>query len=108
MWYNGQLKEIMSSHTWRTYLNSRGFHNLAKIASLCNRAEWAPESSQASLPPQPLNKRKVLGDASDTALLKCMEILVRGGAGTFRRQYGKVRFITGYSIMQESFKLIVK
>lgn len=94
MWYDGQLKEVMASDTWRKYPTSSGFGNLARIASLCNRAEWAPIRSQESLLRPPLNKRIVLGDASDTALLKCMEALVKGGAETFRIQYTKVRFST--------------
>lgn len=93
MWYDGQLKEIMASDTWRKYANSRGFENLARVASLCNRAEWASQSSSDKLTSTPLNKRKVRGDASDTALLKCMEILVKGGSEFFRSQYTKVRFL---------------
>jgi len=41
-------------------------------------------------PLPPLNKRKILGDASDAALLKCMEVLVKGGANYFRKNYIKV------------------
>lgn len=88
MWYEGQLHEVMASDTWRKYANSPGFANLARVASLCNRAEWAPVPENEPLPP--LNKRKVLGDASDTALLRCMEVLVKGGADSFRKDYVKV------------------
>ncbi|XP_043275760.1 sodium/potassium-transporting ATPase subunit alpha-like, partial [Venturia canescens] len=90
MWYDGQLKEVMASDTWRKYANSRGFENLARIASLCNRAEWASPSPSESARPTPLNKRNVRGDASDVALLKCMEMLVKGGSETFRAEYAKV------------------
>ena len=78
----------MSSDTWRKYINDPGFKNLARVASLCNRAEWAPILKDEPLPP--LNKRKILGDASDAALLRCMEILVKGGSDSFRKNYVKV------------------
>lgn len=87
MWYDGQLREVMASDTWRKYANNPGFENLARVASLCNRAEWAPMPDK---PLPPLNKRKILGDASDAALLRCMEVLVKGGAESFRKNYIKV------------------
>lgn len=88
MWYDGQLREVMASDTWRKYVNSRGFENLARVASLCNRAKWAPVPEDK--PALPLNKREILGDASDTALLRCMETLTKGGADFFRKDYVKV------------------
>ncbi|XP_029033741.2 sodium/potassium-transporting ATPase subunit alpha-like isoform X3 [Osmia bicornis bicornis] len=88
MWFNGELKEVMSSDRWRKYIKDPGFHNLARVASLCNRAEWAPFPKRKPLPP--LNKRKILGDASDAALLKCMEVLVKGGVDTYRKAYPKI------------------
>ncbi|EFN88446.1 Sodium/potassium-transporting ATPase subunit alpha [Harpegnathos saltator] len=88
IWYDaGQLREVMASDTWRKYSNSRGFENLARVASLCNRAKWAPVPEDK--PALPLRKREVLGDASDSALLRCMEILVKGGADFFRKDYVK-------------------
>ncbi|XP_014477897.1 PREDICTED: sodium/potassium-transporting ATPase subunit alpha-like [Dinoponera quadriceps] len=86
MWYDGQMREVMASDTWRKYANSQGFENLAKVASLCNRAKWVPEDAVKL----PLNKRQVLGDASDIALLRCMEALVKGGADFFRKDYVKI------------------
>lgn len=88
MWYDGQLREVMASDTWKKYLRDPGFKNLAKVASLCNRAEWAP--LDPGKPKPPLSKRQVLGDASDAALLKCMGALVRGGADAYRRSCKKV------------------
>ncbi|XP_034937054.1 sodium/potassium-transporting ATPase subunit alpha-like [Chelonus insularis] len=85
-WYDGKLREVMVSDTWRKYANDLGFRNIARVASLCNRAQWAPTSG----PPLPFRKRKALGDASDIALFKCMEILIRGGVNTFRNNYIKV------------------
>lgn len=89
MWYDGQLSEVMASDTWRKYINDPGFENLARVASLCNRAQWSPMLDEDKFP-LPLNKRKILGDASDAALLRCMEILVKGGANYFRKDYVKV------------------
>lgn len=88
MWYDGELREVMASDTWKKYLKNPGFDNLARVASLCNRAEWAPLSENMPVPP--LHKRKVLGDASDAALLKCMEVLVKGGVDTYRKNCTKV------------------
>lgn len=88
MWYDGTLQEVMASDTWRKYISSFGFHNLARVASLCNRAAFKPLPRGSHRPP--LHRRKILGDASDAALLKCMEVLVRGGVHAYRRRYKKV------------------
>ncbi|KZC10668.1 Sodium/potassium-transporting ATPase subunit alpha, partial [Dufourea novaeangliae] len=88
MWYDGQLREVMASDTWKKYISKPGFHNLSRVASLCNRAEWAPLPED--IPKPPLHKRKILGDASDAALLKSMEVLVKGGVDTYRKIYIKV------------------
>ncbi|XP_011883537.1 PREDICTED: sodium/potassium-transporting ATPase subunit alpha-like [Vollenhovia emeryi] len=88
VWYDGQLREVMASDTWRKYDSNLGFENLARVASLCNRADWAPMPEDEPLPP--LNKRKILGDASDAALLRCMEVLVKGGANSYRKDYIKI------------------
>ncbi|KAK0172063.1 hypothetical protein PV328_005431 [Microctonus aethiopoides] len=86
LWYNGKLKEVMAGDTWRKYYNNEGFRNIAKVATLCNRSEYA----RITGPLPPLKNRKILGGASDIALFRCMEVLVRGGVDTFRRQYTKV------------------
>lgn len=44
---------------------------LARVATLCNRAEFKPGQEDVSV-----FKREVNGDASETALLKCMELAV--------------------------------
>ncbi|XP_054008897.1 sodium/potassium-transporting ATPase subunit alpha-like [Hylaeus anthracinus] len=88
MWYDGKLQEVMASDTWKKYVKNPGFHNLARVASLCNRAEWAPLPENMPVPP--LHKRQILGVASDAALLKCMEVLVKGGVATYRKSCKKV------------------
>lgn len=96
MWYSGQLREVMISDTWRKYIRDAGFNNLARVASLCNRAEWEPLPE--GIPKPPISKRKILGDASDAALLKCMEVLVKGGAESYRKVCEKVKIINESSL----------
>lgn len=54
MWYSGQLREVMISDTWRKYIRDAGFNNLARVASLCNRAEWEPLPEGIPKPPYTL------------------------------------------------------
>lgn len=86
----------MISDTWRKYIRDAGFNNLARVASLCNRAEWEPLPE--GIPKPPISKRKILGDASDAALLKCMEVLVKGGAESYRKVCEKVKIINESSL----------
>lgn len=44
---------------------------LARVASLCNRAEFKPGQEDVSV-----FKKEVNGDASEAALLKCMELAI--------------------------------
>lgn len=90
MWYDGHLKEVMASDTWRKYERSFGFRDLALVATLCNRAEWLPMKTGDARLNTPLRRRKMKGDASDKALLRCMEVLVKGGTNQLRRIYPKV------------------
>ncbi|XP_068179553.1 sodium/potassium-transporting ATPase subunit alpha-3b isoform X1 [Antennarius striatus] len=72
MWFDNQIHEAdttedqsgasfdKSSVTWQS---------LARIAGLCNRAQF--KAGQESLP---ILKRDVAGDASESALLKCIEL----------------------------------
>lgn len=63
---------------------SPGFKALSKIASLCNRAEF--KGGQEGIP---ILKREVNGDASEAALLKCMELAL-GDVMKLRKQNKKV------------------
>eukprot|EP00095_Tigriopus_kingsejongensis_P009713 maker-scaffold115_size343722-snap-gene-2.21 protein:Tk09713 transcript:maker-scaffold115_size343722-snap-gene-2.21-mRNA-1 annotation:"sodium potassium-transporting atpase alpha chain" len=49
--------------------DSSGFKALGRVASLCNRAEFKPGQGGT-----PILKREVNGDASESAILKCMEL----------------------------------
>ncbi|XP_045626280.2 sodium/potassium-transporting ATPase subunit alpha isoform X1 [Procambarus clarkii] len=51
--------------------SSQGWKALSRIAALCNRAEF--KTGQDSIP---IMKREVHGDASEAALLKCVELSV--------------------------------
>uniref|UniRef100_A0A3P8RJJ7 Sodium/potassium-transporting ATPase subunit alpha n=1 Tax=Amphiprion percula TaxID=161767 RepID=A0A3P8RJJ7_AMPPE len=64
-----------SSETWRL---------LARIASLCNRAIFRPDQEGVPIP-----KRLVVGDASETALLKFTELTV-GNVMDYRNRFKKV------------------
>uniref|UniRef100_A0A4W6DVJ5 Sodium/potassium-transporting ATPase subunit alpha n=1 Tax=Lates calcarifer TaxID=8187 RepID=A0A4W6DVJ5_LATCA len=64
-----------SSETWRS---------LARVASLCNRAIFKPDQEGIPIP-----KRAVVGDASETALLKFTELTV-GNIMDYRNRFKKV------------------
>lgn len=61
-----------------------GFNALAKVAMLCNRAEFLTNQDDV-----PVMNRECSGDASETAVLRCMEQLV-GRVDAFRLQHPKV------------------
>ena len=63
---------------------SQGWKALSRVAGLCSRAEFKP--SQESIP---ILKREVNGDASEAALLKCIE-LATGEAMALRARNKKV------------------
>lgn len=63
---------------------SPGFKALARIATLCNRAEFKGNQDNV-----PILKREVNGDASEAALLKCMELAL-GDVMTIRKKNKKV------------------
>lgn len=67
---------------------SPGFKALARIATLCNRAEF--KGGQDGVP---ILKREVNGDASEAALLKCMELAL-GDVMTIRKKNKKVIIVT--------------
>uniref|UniRef100_A0A3Q4HMT5 Sodium/potassium-transporting ATPase subunit alpha n=1 Tax=Neolamprologus brichardi TaxID=32507 RepID=A0A3Q4HMT5_NEOBR len=64
-----------SSETWRS---------LARVAALCNRAIFKPDQEGIPIP-----KRIVVGDASETALLKFTELTV-GNTMDYRNRFKKI------------------
>merc|ERR1719419_1184804 len=87
MWFDNQIHEAdttenqsgtsfdRSSATWAA---------LARIAGLCNRAVFLAEQSNV-----PILKRDVAGDASEAALLKCIELCC-GSVSGMRDKYNKI------------------
>lgn len=64
--------------------SSNGWRALSRVAMLCSRAEF-----KASQDTVPILKRDCAGDASETAILKCMELTV-GEVMKYRAKNRKV------------------
>lgn len=74
MWFDNQIIEADTTEdqSGAQYdKTSDGFKALARVATLCNRAEF--KGGQEGVP---ILKREVNGDASEAALLKCMELAI--------------------------------
>ncbi|ODM98254.1 Sodium/potassium-transporting ATPase subunit alpha [Orchesella cincta] len=72
MWFDNQIIEADTTEdqSGAQYdKTSDGFKAIARVATLCNRAEF--KGNQDGVP---ILKREVNGDASEAALLKCMEL----------------------------------
>lgn len=87
MWFDGQLIEAdtTENQSGAQYdKTSDGFKALSRIAALCNRAEF--KGGQDNVP---ILKKDINGDASEAALLKCMELAL-GDVMLVRRRNKKV------------------
>ncbi|XP_031345413.1 sodium/potassium-transporting ATPase subunit alpha isoform X12 [Photinus pyralis] len=87
MWFDNQIIEADTTEDQSGVQYDRtspGFKALARIASLCNRAEF--KGGQDGVP---ILKKEVNGDASEAALLKCMELALGDILG-IRRKNKKV------------------
>jgi len=87
MWFDNQIiesdtSEDQSSATYNR--TSPTWMALARVAMLCNRAEF--KQGQESVP---VLKRECNGDASESALLKCVELSI-GKVSSFRKENKKV------------------
>ena len=74
MWFDDQIVEADTSEDQTGSVinkDSTGFRNLIKVASFCNRAEFKPNQGGT-----PILKREVNGDASEAAILKCVELTI--------------------------------
>ncbi|XP_003705422.2 sodium/potassium-transporting ATPase subunit alpha isoform X2 [Megachile rotundata] len=83
MWFDNQIIEADTTEDQSGLQYDRtspGFKALAKIATLCNRAEFKPGQDEI-----PILKREVNGDASEAALLKCMELALGDVMGIRKR-----------------------
>lgn len=66
-------------------INSFTWQTMARICCLCSRAEFKP--GQDNLP---VLKRDTIGDASESAILKCMELTINGSVNSYRHKFPKV------------------
>ncbi|KAG0719288.1 Sodium/potassium-transporting ATPase subunit alpha [Chionoecetes opilio] len=74
MWFDNTIIEADTSEDQsgcRYDKTSEGWQALSRIAALCNRAEF--KTAQEDVP---ILKREVNGDASEAALLKCVELAI--------------------------------
>ncbi|XP_066993669.2 sodium/potassium-transporting ATPase subunit alpha isoform X5 [Anabrus simplex] len=87
MWFDNQIIEADTTEDQSGVQYDRtspGFKALARIATLCNRAEF--KGGQDGVP---ILKKEVNGDASEAALLKCMELAL-GDVLSIRKRNKKV------------------
>ncbi|CAE1329103.1 ATP1A [Acanthosepion pharaonis] len=87
MWYGGKIVEADTSEDQSNATYSKDTSDwiaLSRIAMLCNRAEF--KAGQDNVP---VLKRECNGDASESALLKCVELSI-GNVSEFRRHNKKV------------------
>ncbi|CAH1736317.1 unnamed protein product [Aphis gossypii] len=87
MWFDNQIIEADTTEDQSGVQYDRsspGFRALARIATLCNRAEF-----KAGQDGVPILKKEVNGDASESALLKCMTLAL-GDVMSIRRRNRKV------------------
>merc|ERR1712142_669920 len=88
MWFDNQIVNIdtTENQTGETgYLSSSTWQDLCRIAVLCNRATF--KGGQESVP---ILKRDCIGDASESGILKCTEILTKGKTLEMRDTMKKV------------------
>merc|ERR1712048_404212 len=88
MWFDNQIVNIdtTENQTGGTGdLSSSTWEDLCRIAVLCNRATF--RAGQDSVP---ILKRDCIGDASESGILKCTEILTNGKTLAMRDQMTKV------------------
>ncbi|KAM9604690.1 potassium-transporting ATPase alpha chain 2 [Trichechus inunguis] len=87
LWFDNQIfmADTSEDHSNQIFDQSSGtWASLSKILTLCNRAEFKP--GQESLP---IMKKTVVGDASETALLKFSEVIL-GNVMEIRKRNRKV------------------
>ncbi|KXJ73065.1 hypothetical protein RP20_CCG016621 [Aedes albopictus] len=87
MWFDNQIIEADTTEDQSGVQYDRtspGFKALSRIATLCNRAEF--KGGQEGVP---ILKKEVSGDASEAALLKCMELAL-GDVLSIRKRNKKV------------------
>lgn len=83
LFYDGYLRDTMDmwNDSWKT---DPGFIALCRVGVLCLRAEFKPHQENV-----PVSNRLVDGDASETAILRCMEMKL-GNTDALRRRNAKL------------------
>ncbi|XP_031562163.1 sodium/potassium-transporting ATPase subunit alpha-like isoform X2 [Actinia tenebrosa] len=87
LWYDNNIVEADTSEEQKGGEDkkfSETWTSLARIATLCNRAEF-----KAGQEDKPVLKRECAGDASESALLKYVELAI-GNVPSFRKRHPKV------------------
>ncbi|KAM7534854.1 hypothetical protein Aperf_G00000107226 [Anoplocephala perfoliata] len=87
LWFDNKIFEADTSDDQSAATYSRDSPTwlaLSRVAMLCNRAEFKPGEEG-----KPVLKRECNGDASESALLKCVELSI-GGVTRFRTENPKV------------------
>ncbi|XP_035208172.1 sodium/potassium-transporting ATPase subunit alpha-like isoform X1 [Stegodyphus dumicola] len=87
MWFDNQIIEADTTEDQSGVQydkTSAGWKALARVACLCSRAEF--RVGQENIP---VLKRDCIGDASESAILKCMELAI-GSVATYRQKNTKV------------------
>uniref|UniRef100_G3UFC6 Sodium/potassium-transporting ATPase subunit alpha n=2 Tax=Loxodonta africana TaxID=9785 RepID=G3UFC6_LOXAF len=95
LWFDNQIftADTSEEHSNQTFDQSSGtWASLSKIITLCNRAEFKPGQENV-----PIMKKTVVGDASETALLKFSEVIL-GDVMEIRKRNRKVAEIPFNSI----------
>ncbi|XP_026513695.1 potassium-transporting ATPase alpha chain 2 isoform X2 [Terrapene carolina triunguis] len=83
LWFDDQIYSADTSEEQTTQSfdqSSQSWAILSKIVTLCNRAEFKPGQENV-----PIMKRVVVGDASETALLKFAEVILGDVMGIRKR-----------------------
>uniref|UniRef100_A0A4W4HB57 Sodium/potassium-transporting ATPase subunit alpha n=1 Tax=Electrophorus electricus TaxID=8005 RepID=A0A4W4HB57_ELEEL len=87
MWFDNQIQEADTSENQTGVAFDRSsatWTSLARVAGICNRAVFLADQNDV-----PILKRDVAGDASESALLKCIELCC-GSVKAIRDKYSKV------------------
>ncbi|KAG8182327.1 hypothetical protein JTE90_004094 [Oedothorax gibbosus] len=87
MWFDNQIIEADTTEDQSGLQydkTSSGWKALSRVARLCSRAEFKPGQENV-----PILKRECIGDASESAILKCME-LATSNVTAFREQNKKI------------------
>ncbi|CAG7834151.1 unnamed protein product [Allacma fusca] len=84
LWYGNSIRSTDISKQTDFSKQDAGWKALSRVACLCSRAKFLADQQNV-----PLSQRKINGDASESAILRCMEELVEN-VETFQARHKKV------------------